>query len=279
MRAREIARVARLKAKKEEKRMERERKEKQKFSLPPLSLSQRDHRNRSSSAPISSATTKAGAALNTKVPIAGDNPGTARPKSSSISVTSTLGKQTIAARPKSSSVSTYGKSPFINVEYAHAPLSPTARPRKSSFSTGALKSPDKRVSWASSTVTLDVNGCADVMPISGKSAETSGGATKFVEHLDGQNHDGGPSRKSSLMPIPSHADLLRTIPRARTASPRLSVALDPHSRHGPQMIAVTTQDMAQNWAREADTYDENGYCRCWNCTELQDRVPCDIHAH
>lgn len=286
MRAREVARMARLRAKKEEKRKERERKEKEKFSPPPLQLVKRDNRNRSSSAPsISSATTAS--ALSTKIPIVGDCGAATptRPKSSSVSTSSTLGNDSIAMRPKSSSFNTLGKPSLLNADITHAPLSSTARPRKSSFSTGAFKSPDKRVSWASSTATLDVNGCADVMPISGKSAEPRPRAVSFVESptpamnpVEQTDQQGQKSRMSMLMPIPSHKDLLRTMPTARTSSPRISVALDPHARRGRDMVAVTTPDVASSWARKLDSHDENGYCRCWISVDPLDRARCDVHA-
>ncbi|KAF8169500.1 hypothetical protein BJ912DRAFT_862062, partial [Pholiota molesta] len=186
--------------------------------------------------------------------------------------------------PKSSSLSTLGKPTPVNADIKHTPRNSTARPRKSSFSTGA-KSPDKRVSWASSTATLDVNGCVDVMPISGKSAEPRPRAVSFVESptaatspAEQTDQQEQKSRQSMLMPIPSHEDLLRNMPTARTSSPRVSVALDPHARRGRDMVAVTTPDVASSWARELDSHDENGYCRCWISVDPLDRTRCDVHA-
>ncbi|KAF8966420.1 hypothetical protein BDZ97DRAFT_682772 [Flammula alnicola] len=207
MRAKEIARIARLKAEKEEKLKEKQRREQDKFTPPPMQYQKKDNRNRSSSMPT--------------FPIA---------------------------------------SPMRNSSLA----ANTARPRKSSLSTSPSKG-NKRVSWASSTSTLDVNGIASVKPLDEKPWE--------FPHPSDQSH-------SPFLAIPSRDTILSSVPRARMSAPHLSTSVEPRARRGREMIAATTPEVAISWARPVDPFV--GKCTCSTSVDPLDISRthfCEIHRY
>ncbi|CAA7259574.1 unnamed protein product [Cyclocybe aegerita] len=96
--------------------------------------------------------------------------------------------------------------------------------RKSSFSTSPSKG--KRVSWASSTSTVDGNGNASEKPLEDKTSPA------------------GPIKS----PFQSEYSLLQSVPKARTSTPRSSVSIEERSRRGQEMVAATTPEVALGWA-------------------------------
>ena len=218
MRAREVARIARLKARKEEKRKERERREQEKFSPPPLRITKRTNAARPRASTI--------------VPVVGfTNPPPAPPRT-----------------PTHKAM--------------HIPLASTARPRKSSLSSPNTPKGRKprRVSWASSTATLDVNGVASEKPIEPKSEPDDEPAAS----IKAKAFEARRASESTLLPIPSLDDAIRRVPQARAATRRVSVSIDPRARTGRAMIAVTTPDVATAWSKPADQVER---CRRWSTAD------------
>ncbi|KDR74510.1 hypothetical protein GALMADRAFT_250505 [Galerina marginata CBS 339.88] len=133
---------------------------------------------------------------------------------------------------------------------------PNTQDRKSSLSSSPSKS--KRVSWASSTSTLDVAGSASEKPVDKKVSPRS-------------------SFGSPFHPIPSYTP----IPKARTSTPRSSMSVEPRSRRGPEMIAATTPDMAISWAKPDEPFVSR--CDCGGVDPLYVYVPytdyCQMHPY
>lgn len=147
------------------------------------------------------------------------------------------------------------------------------QPRKSSLSTSPSKG-GKRVSWASSTSELDVDGHTSEKPMEGNEAghrprkRASSHSTLmpipslgYIASSSNWFDDEEPStntprrRASSLStfkPIPDLFEYPSPVPQARTSVRRASVSVEPRSRRGQEMIAATTPEIVSRWATTND---------------------------
>lgn len=170
-------------------------------------------------------------------------------------------------RPRSSTMPVSGTVRISQATLAVA----TPSPRKSSLSTSPVKQ-NKRVSWASSTSTLDVNGNASMKPLD-------------VDSIKGGETVSFPSsgeRPSTLLPVPPHdgAGYYAPPPRARTAAPRTSTGLTLRERSGKDMVSTMTPDTAVGWAKPIDPLAKS--CTCSTSVDPLDRSGrnmCEIHRY
>ena len=167
MREREKARIARLKARQDEKAAAQKRKEEKKFLIPPLQYERKDRQRPSSSIPTKPAMQKSGLSSTT---------------------------------------------PYAN-----------STESSSSLSKG------KRVSWASSSSTLEGNGCLYQKPLDDKRVT-----------------------KTSVRPLPSfqpQKNDLGPLPIARPSIPRLSAYIAERAPRGQELIGAMSPDVARTWAQ------------------------------
>lgn len=140
----------------------------------------------------------------------------------------------------------------INGNLTPAPTK-TSRGRKSSLSTN--HSPKgKRVSWASSTATLDADGNASIKSVA--DAESK----KFDDERiisPPRPPTPGPKSPTSSFPFspaisgpttPSNAPL-SPAPRVHTQTPRTLTSIEPRAPRGQMMIATTTPDVCESWSK------------------------------
>lgn len=140
---------------------------------------------------------------------------------------------------------------LLNGNLTPAPTK-TSRGRKSSLSTNH-SSKGKRVSWASSTATLDVDGNASI-----KSVADAEGKNFDDEHITfPRPPTPGPTSPTSSFPFsptisgpttPSNAPL-SPAPRVHTQTPRTLTSIEPRAPRGQMMIATTTPDVCESWSK------------------------------
>ncbi|KAF4616121.1 hypothetical protein D9613_011483 [Agrocybe pediades] len=125
--------------------------------------------------------------------------------------------------------------------------------RKSSLSTTCSAKGGKRVSWASSTSTLDVNGHSCQSPLTGKAS--------LAASLKEPEIGPGTERKTYAdAPVPvfttpeyGSGNVPTAAPKALlTSVHRRPASIEPRSRRGRDMIAATTADHAASWATQPD---------------------------
>lgn len=214
MREREKARIARLKALKEERMLERKRREDAKFTPPPLRYKCKNARDRASSTPIKSAI-----------------------RNSSLSDPQSSGrKSSLPKNSPSKRISWASSAPTLNVN---------ASPSKT-----------KKVSWASSTSTLDVDGNCTENPLAGFSSMEPPISVS-------QPTDASPT----------------SIPKARTSIPHRETSVAPRARRAHEMIATTTPEVAFNWAKHFDPVATR--CTCASVGPLHvdasNATRCEMH--
>lgn len=147
----------------------------------------------------------------------------------------------------------------------------TPSPRKSSLSTSPVKR-NKRVSWASSTSTLDVDGHASIRPLDAESSKS----------VEGVSPPAPVDSSSTLLPLPSHygAGYSTPPPRAHTTVPRSSTRLAPRARSGKDMVSTMTPDTAVEWAKPSDPLATS--CTCSTSVDPLDgsgRDMCEMHRY
>lgn len=150
---------------------------------------------------------------------------------------------------ESSSALTPG--PLLNGNLTPAPTK-SSRGRKSSLSTN--HSPKgKRVSWASSTATLDVDGNASIKSV----ADAEGKEFDDERMISPRPPTPGPTSPTSSFPFsptisgpttPSNLPL-SPAPRVHTQIPRTLTSIEPRAPRGQMMIATTTPDVCESWSK------------------------------
>lgn len=150
---------------------------------------------------------------------------------------------------ESSSALTPG--PLLNGNLTPAPTK-SSRGRKSSLSTN--HSPKgKRVSWASSTATLDVDGNASIKSV----ADAEGKEFDDERMISPRPPTPGPTSPTSSFPFsptisgpttPSNPPL-SPAPRVHTQIPRTLTSIEPRAPRGQMMIATTTPDVCESWSK------------------------------
>ncbi|PPQ81079.1 hypothetical protein CVT25_014542 [Psilocybe cyanescens] len=136
----------------------------------------------------------------------------------------------------------------------------TLQPRKSSLS--ASPSKGKRVSWASSTATLDVNGHASEKPIEEKSTGTPQRCRSTMQSQ---------TSLPLLPPLPSLYEIISPVPKAHTS---MSPSAELRARRGRQMIALTTPEIAARWAMPNDHIPGNIDCQDRGDSLDESSYPC-----
>ncbi|KAH9483005.1 hypothetical protein JR316_0005105 [Psilocybe cubensis] len=122
--------------------------------------------------------------------------------------------------------------------------STTLQMRKSSMSSSPTKG--KRVSWASSTSTLDVNGCASEKPIEEKTVASNPRRRRSTSQSQ--------TSLPPLPPLPSLYEIIHPLPEAHTY---VSPSVELRARRGRQMIAMTTPEIAARWAMPNEPITSN----------------------
>jgi len=118
-------------------------------------------------------------------------------------------------------------------------MSPTnndVKEKKSSLSSSCSKG-GKRVSWASSTSSMDVNGNAARNPL-----------------LEIASSPAASFRETPVFTTPIYDSVPTPVPKVRTSVQRLSTAIEPRSRYGRDMIATTTANHASDWSYPNDPF-------------------------
>lgn len=140
---------------------------------------------------------------------------------------------------------------LLNDNLTPAPTK-TSRGRKSSLSTN--HSPKgKRVSWASSTATLDADGNASIKSVA--DAESKRFDDERITFP--RPPTPGPTSPTSSFPFsptisgpttPLNAPL-SPAPRIHTQTPRTLTSIEPRAPRGQMMIATTTPDVCESWSK------------------------------
>jgi hypothetical protein len=128
----------------------------------------------------------------------------------------------------------------------------TSRGRKSSLSANH-SSKGKRVSWASSTATLDADGNASIKSV----ADAESKIFDDERIIPPRPPTPGPTSPTSLFPFlptisgpttPSNAPL-SPAPRVHTHTPRTLTSIELRAPRGQMMIATATPDVCESWSK------------------------------
>ncbi|KAF8164902.1 hypothetical protein B0H34DRAFT_670881 [Crassisporium funariophilum] len=140
-----------------------------------------------------------------------------------------------------------------------------SKPRRSSLSVSpGTQKKDKRVSWASSAATLDVNGNEGEKPI-------KKGSTTSLPIDSPFKYDSSTPRRMSVGDVQSPTP----IPRARKSVPRKDASIASRAPRGRQMIAATTPSVCESWSKP----NEFVGCTCAGYAKSSDKRShfCAVH--